>query len=104
MSITTAFKLCGSKEKSKNRSSSASSRRSEFQSEDAVKRARRCFDLRESYRAQLAGVRSRANEVVDMLFENPFVTARQVAEKLSITPQGALNLVRALQERGWLQE
>lgn len=74
------------------------------QSEDAVKRAEALFDLRESYRAQLAGVRSRANEVVDMLFENPFVTARQVAEKLSITPQGALNLVRALQERGWLQE
>jgi Fic family protein len=74
------------------------------QSEDAVRGAEALVDLRESYRAQLAGGRSRANEVVDLLFKNPFVTTRQVADKLSITTQGALNLIRSLQNRGWLRE
>jgi Fic family protein len=72
------------------------------QSEDAVGRAETLFDLRESYRAQLAGTRSRASEVVDLLFENPFVTARLISDRLSITTQGALNLIRTLEGKGWL--
>jgi Fic family protein len=74
------------------------------QSEDAVRRAEALFDLREEYRAKLAGTRSRASEVVDLLFENPFVTARSVAERLSMTVQGALNLIRALEKKGFLSE
>jgi Fic family protein len=74
------------------------------QSEDAAERAVTLFELRESYRAQLAGTRSRAIEVVDMLFQNPFVTARSVSTKLSVTTQGALNLIRALERKSWLSE
>ena len=74
------------------------------QSEDAVRRAEALFDLREMYRAELAGTRSRASEVVDLLFENPYATAKLVAARLGITTQGALNLIRALESRGWLAE
>ncbi|MBV9836675.1 MAG: Fic family protein, partial [Solirubrobacterales bacterium] len=74
------------------------------QSQDAVEGAESLFELHESYRAQLAGSRSRAREVVDMLFENPFVTARLVSERLSVTTQGALNLIRVLEGKQWLSE
>jgi Fic family protein len=74
------------------------------QSEDAVRRAETLFELRERYRGELAGTRSRASEVVDLLFENPFVTARLVAGRLGVTTQGALNLIRALESRQWLSE
>jgi Fic family protein len=73
------------------------------QAEDAVARAEQLHDLRETYRLQLAGSRSRAVEVVDLLFVNPFVTVRGVASALGVTPQGASNLVHQLEERGWLQ-
>jgi Fic family protein len=74
------------------------------QAKDAVERSEQLFELRENYRKQLAGTRSRASEVVDLLFENPFLTARTVADRLGVTNQGALKLVRALESRGWLAE
>lgn len=74
------------------------------QANDAVQRAERLFELREHYRTELAGSRSRASEVVDLLFENPFLTARTVSTRLGVTNQGAINLIRSLQERGWVQE
>ena len=74
------------------------------QAEDAILRAERLNDLRESYRAQLAGSRSRAVEVVDVLFVNPFVTARLVEARLGVTNQGALNLIRQLEAKGWVQQ
>jgi HTH DNA binding domain len=74
------------------------------QAKDAVNRSERLFELRERYREQLAGSRSRASEVVDLLFENPFLTARTVVDRLGVTNQGALNLIRALEVRGWLAE
>jgi Fic family protein len=72
------------------------------QAKDAVARAEQLFELRESYRRQLAGSRSRATEVVDLLFDNPFITAKSVARRLGISNQGALNLIRGLQARDWL--
>src|SRR5437588_5337539 len=51
------------------------------QAEDAVARAEHLHDLREKYRSALAGSRSRAVEVVDLLFVNPFVTVRRVAKR-----------------------
>lgn len=74
------------------------------QAEDAVARAQALFDLREGYRRDLAGTRSRAAEVVDLLFENPFVTTRRVINGLGVTNQGALNLIRGLERRGWVRE
>lgn len=73
------------------------------QAQDAVVRTERLFDLREHYRDELKGSRSRASEVVDLLFENPFLTAKLVAERLGITSQGALNLIRGLEERQWVR-
>lgn len=74
------------------------------QAKDAIERAERLFELRESYRRQLAGSRSRATEVVDLFFENPFLTARSVARRLDVTNQGALNLIRGLEKKGWLND
>ncbi len=73
------------------------------QAKDAVIRTERLFDLREYYRNELRGSRSRASEVVDLVFENPYLTAKSVAQRLGITSQGALNLIRGLEERGWLR-
>ena len=73
------------------------------QAEDAVARAEHLHDLRERYRTALAGSRSRAVEVVDLLFANPVITVRGVASSLGITAQGAANLIRHLESRGWVQ-
>ncbi len=73
------------------------------QAGDGVTRARQLFDLREQYRAQLSGSRSRAVEVVETLFMNPIVTSSRIMEKLQITNQGALNLIRGLESKGWLE-
>jgi Fic family protein len=73
------------------------------QAEDAIARAEQLHDLRERYRQGLAGSRSRAHEVVDLLFVNPFVTSRRVTDALGVTNQGALNLIRQLESRGWVR-
>lgn len=69
----------------------------EVQAVDAVNRAERLADLRERYRSRLRGIRSRAGEVVDLLFENPVISAPIVAERLHVTNQGAQHLLRQLQ-------
>jgi len=69
----------------------------EVQAIDAVERAERLVDLREGYRRDLAGSRSRAGEVVDRLFDNPFVTAPRVARELGISNQGAQYLLAQLE-------
>jgi Fic family protein len=74
------------------------------QAEDAVARVESLIDLREAYRAQLAGSRSRAVEVVDLLFANPIIAARSVEQVLGVTNQGAHNLIRQLERRGWLRQ
>jgi Fic family protein len=74
------------------------------QAEDAAARVERLVDLRESYRAGLAGSRSRAVEVVDLLFANPIIAARRVEQALGVTNQGAHNLIRQLEQRGWVRQ
>jgi Fic family protein len=76
----------------------------EVQAKDAVERAERLIDLREQYRTQLTGTRSRAPEVVELLFENPILTAPFTAHRLGITHQGALKLLRQLTTRGIVRE
>lgn len=75
----------------------------EAQANDGVTRARRLLDLRERYRLEVLGTRSRAGEVVEMLFENAYITSTDVRERLGISNQGALNLIRSLEKRGWLR-
>ena len=74
------------------------------QAEDGILRAERLNDLRQSYRTELAGSRSRAVEVVDLAFSNPFLATRLVEAALGVTNQGALNLIRQLEKRGWVQQ
>lgn len=75
-----------------------------IQAEEAATRAEKLVDLRERYRRSLLGVHSRAIEVVELLFSNPFVTVRRVESSLEITNQGARNLIDSLQQRGWLSK
>lgn len=72
------------------------------QATDGVERAGRLVRLRESYLAESARSRSRIGELVRLLFANPFVTVRRVEHALTMTNQGARNLVREAHERGWL--
>jgi predicted HTH transcriptional regulator len=73
------------------------------QAEDAVNRAEQLVDLRERYRAALAGSRSRATEVVELMIENPILSSLVLQRRLQITNQGALNLIRQLERRGWIR-
>ncbi len=66
------------------------------QATDAVDRAEQLVDLREEYRQRLAGRRARFPEVIDLVFENPIITAQRVAKALDITDAGAKNLIRGL--------
>jgi Fic family protein len=68
------------------------------QANDAVRRAETLADLREQFRLRLHGHRSRAIEVVDLVFENPIITTNRVADRLDVTIQSALNYVRRLEE------
>lgn len=74
------------------------------QAVDAIDRAERLADLSEKYRRELASTRGRAPEVIDLLMANPFITVRQVQTSLGVTQPGALNLLRRIEQRGWLQE
>lgn len=73
------------------------------QAEEASASVDQLIDIRERYRKELTGSRSRAAEVVDLLIGNPFVTARLVEQQLGVTNQGALNLIRQVEAKGWLR-
>jgi len=74
----------------------------EYQATDAATRALQLVDLRERYRQELKGMKSRAIEVAEMLFTNPFLTVRRVEKMLQVTNQGARNLIESLEARGWI--
>lgn len=69
----------------------------EVQAADAVERAERLADLREKYRRQLAGTRSRAAEVVDLLFEYPIISVPVVSQRLGLSAPGARNLLEIVE-------
>lgn len=74
------------------------------QAADAVERAEQLADLREQYRDSIRGTRSRAGEVVDLLFANPVMTVRHVQRHLNVSQPGATNLLRQLTAVGVLRE
>lgn len=74
----------------------------EEQARDGVDRAERLLDLMDRYREDLAGSRSRSIEVVDLIFQHAVVSAALVRDSLDMSHQGALNLIRGLERRGWL--
>jgi Fic family protein len=74
------------------------------QATDAVDRAEILADVREQYRLALKGNRSRAAEIVDLLFANPVITVRHVQRRLDVSQPGAANLLRTLTNVGVLRE
>jgi Fic family protein len=74
------------------------------QAEDGVDRAGRLVRLRESYQRDSARSRSRVGELITVIFANPFVTVRRVERDLSVTNQGARNLIRQAEALGWLRQ
>ena len=76
----------------------------EAQAADAVTRAEELADLRERYRAALAGSRSRAVELVDIALAQPILTVRFTREEMGISQPGAANLLRQLTDLGILSE
>lgn len=61
-------------------------------------------DLQESDRQRLAGDRSRAGAVIDLVFQNPVLTTSRIARALDTSLQSALNLVRRLEAEGIVTE
>jgi len=76
------------------------------QARDAVARARCLQALRERYRSQLQSGRMAARllQLVDLLFAQPVVTARQVEAALAVDFPTALRYVNQLVEAGLLRE
>lgn len=74
------------------------------QAVDASAQSEHLADLREAYRVRLQGDRSRAGEVVDLLFENPVITTNRISVALGIPVQSARNHVSRLEELGIVSE
>jgi Fic family protein len=73
------------------------------QAGDAVIRAKRLVDLRETYLEKSQQDRSRITAVVGMIFRNPFISAKNVTDRLGISDQGARNLLLRAEDFGWLK-
>jgi len=72
---------------------------------DAVGRAERLTDLREGYRQRVQdATRGSANQLVDLAFEQPVLTARIVERRLDITRPSALAALRTLADLQILTE
>jgi Fic family protein len=73
------------------------------QADDAVTRSRRLIAIRESYHTEAIKERSSLPRLVDIIVRNPFVTVRSVETQLELTNQGARNLIKNAESRGWLR-
>jgi Fic family protein len=74
------------------------------QADDAVERAGRLVETRERYLAEAARTRSNLPRLVEMLFQNPYLTVGRVEQAVNLTNQGARNLIRDAERRGWVEE
>jgi hypothetical protein len=68
---------------------------------DELKRLRRAEDISRSLGRT---VRSRLQDAADAILRAPVITARYLAETLSVSPQAALGLLRQLTEAGLVRE
>lgn len=73
------------------------------QAEDGVWRARKLVELREEYLKDAYTTRSNLPQLVELLFRNPFVTVRNLERSTTLTNQGARNLIRRAEQRGWVE-
>ena len=62
------------------------------------------MDIREKYRSLVrSSAKGRAIEVVDLVLENPVLTARLVAGRLHVSGQSGLNILRQIEGLGILR-
>lgn len=73
------------------------------QANDAVNRSRRLVGIREQYYSEAIKERSSLPRLVDVIMRNPFVTVRSIEHQLELTNQGARNLIKNAESRGWLR-
>lgn len=73
------------------------------QADDAVSRSRQLISIREDYYGEAIKERSNLPRLVEIIVRNPFVTVRSVQSQLDLTNQGARNLIRNAENRGWLR-
>jgi len=73
------------------------------QAQDGVQRAGALVHLRERLIDDASGARSRISELIPLILANPFLTVRRVERALGITNQGARNLLRDAEGRGWVE-
>lgn len=73
------------------------------QAEDAVSRSRRLVQIRERFHNEAVKERSSLPRLVDVIVRNPFVTVASVERELELTNQGARNLIKNAEARGWLR-
>ncbi len=72
---------------------------------DAVTRAERLVDFRESYRTRVVeSTRSQAVTLVDSLFANPIITARRVERSLDVKRPTSLRMLYQLRDLAILTE
>lgn len=77
----------------------------ELQAADAVRRAERLLDLRETYRSRVgAATRSQAILLVDIAFEQPVLTTRIVERGLGVSRPSAIRFLSTLADAGVLTE
>lgn len=73
------------------------------QATDAIARSETLVDLRERYRGVLSGSRSHAPQLVDLLFENPYISTAHASQRLGVSLQATIKLLRKLEERKIVQ-
>ncbi len=73
------------------------------QAEDAVNRTAALMALRERYINDSLKLRSRIGEIINLLFENPFITVKRVETKLGISQPAARNIVLKAKDMGWIK-
>jgi Fic family protein len=73
------------------------------QADDAVERSRQLIEIRERYHGESNKERSSLPRLVDIIVRNPYVTVKYIETQLDLTNQGARNLIRNAESRGWLK-
>ncbi|GAA2979315.1 Fic family protein [Microbacterium terrae] len=73
------------------------------QADDAVARSRKLVEIREAFHSAAIKERSSLPRLVDVIVRNPFVTVKSVETRLELTNQGARNLIKNAESRGWLR-
>lgn len=75
-----------------------------YQAQESVERTLELDELRREYQETYGGVSYTKNQLACSLFEQPYVTARSVAERFDVQRSTAYRAIESLQEDGILEE